>query len=242
MSQDTIELILEPRTVTGKAVKHLRVQGVVPAVIHDHGKDSVLVQGDYVAIMKTYKAAGRHHPVQLKAGGKNFTALIKTIEFEPRKNMINHVVFGAVTANEKVEAEVPIHPRYSEGNEASPAERAGLLVLPSITSVMVEAIPAKLPDLLEYDAERLLEVGDHVTVADLIVPEGVVVITDASQSIVVVNDPTVVAAANDAAGGAAEPEEVAEVESEHGSAEDDKDSQAPEDQPGGKKQFKPKGE
>lgn len=241
MSQDTIALSLEPRTITGKAVKQLRRAGVVPAVIHDHGKDSVLVQGDYQAIMKTYLKAGRHHPVQLTASGKDFTALIKTIEFEPRKNAINHVVFNAVTANEKVEAEVPIHPRYAEGNDASPAERAGLLVLPSMTSVMVRAIAAKLPDMLEYDAEKLTEVGDHITVVDLMVPAGVEVITEPTQSIVVVNDPTVVAAANDAAGGDVE-EPAAEVASDNGSPEDDQDGQAAEDKPGGQKQFESKGE
>lgn len=43
--------------------------------------------------------------------------------------MLTHIVFGAVKANEKVDAEVPIRAAYAEGNEASPAERAGLIVL-----------------------------------------------------------------------------------------------------------------
>ena len=40
---EEIAISLERRDVTGKAVKHLRRQGFVPAVIHDHGKDSVVV-------------------------------------------------------------------------------------------------------------------------------------------------------------------------------------------------------
>ncbi|HET6924725.1 MAG TPA: hypothetical protein VFH39_02780, partial [Candidatus Saccharimonadales bacterium] len=120
MAQDTISLTLEPRKVTGKQVRQLRREGTVPAVIHDHGKDSVVVQGDYMAVLKVWQQAGKHHPVNLQAGDKTFTALIKTADFDPKKHQLRHVVFNAVRANEKVEAEVPIHPRYSEGNEISP--------------------------------------------------------------------------------------------------------------------------
>src|SRR5664280_2411194 len=164
MSRDTIELTLEARTVEGKAVKHLRKVGLVPAVVHDHGKDSVLVQGDRSLLLKAYKQAGRHHPIELTAGGKHYTAMIKTIEFEPRKQALNHIVFNAVSATEKVETEVPLHPRFAEGNDASPAERSGLMVLPHLTVVTVQAVSSKLPDALEYDAEKLVEVGDHITV------------------------------------------------------------------------------
>lgn len=84
MSNDSISLTLEPRTVTGKAVKHLRREGQVPAVIHDHGKASLHVQGNSVAMLKVWRQAGKHHPIALKAGDKNFVALIKTAEFDPK--------------------------------------------------------------------------------------------------------------------------------------------------------------
>src|SRR5947209_12472059 len=129
MAQDTISLTLEPREITGKAVKHLRRDGQVPAVIHDHGKDSVVVQAEYLTLLKVWQQAGKHHPVQLTTGSKKYTALIKVAEFDPRKNLLKHVVFSAVNADEKVQAEVPVHARYAEGNAAAPAERNGLIVL-----------------------------------------------------------------------------------------------------------------
>src|ERR1700742_1700286 len=129
MTQETISLTLEAREVTGKAVKHLRKEGTVPAVIHDHGKDSVVVQGNAMQMTKVWHQAGKHHPVKLKAGDKNFTALIKAADLDPKKHQLRHMVFNAVNANEKVEAEIPIHAKYDEGNESSPAERAGLIVL-----------------------------------------------------------------------------------------------------------------
>lgn len=204
MSQDSISLELQPREVMGKAVKHLRRDGVVPAVIHDHGKDSIHVQGDYVAMFKVWQQAGKHHPVELTAGDLHFVALIKNADFDPRKHRLTHVVFNAVDKNQKVEAEIPVRPRYAEGNEASPAERSGLIVLSQLDAVEVRAIATKLPDFLEYDAETLVNIGDHATVGDLIVPEGVEIETEASHTIATVYEPSALAAANDAAGGDAE--------------------------------------
>lgn len=226
MSQDTISLELTTRTVMGKAVKQLRKDGSVPAVIHDHGKESLHVQGEYNAVAKVWQQAGKHHPVEITADGKSYTALIKDAAFDPRKHLITHVVFNAVDKNQKVEAEIPVHPRYAEGNESSPAERAGLIVLAQLDAVEVRAIASKLPDFLEYDAEKLVEIGDHVTVADLIVPEGVEIETEAEHSVATVYEPSALAAANDAAGGDAEEaapaEEAAEGEAEAAPAEEAK--------------------
>lgn len=216
MAQDSINLTLEPRTVTGKAVKHLRRDGQVPAVIHDHGKPSLHVQGSYLDMMKVWRQAGKHHPVELKAGDKNFVALIKTADFDPKKHQLTHVVFNAVDRDQKVDAEIPIRPRYDEGNESSPAERNGLIVLTQLDAVQVKAVPDKLPDFLEYDAEKLVEIGDHVTVADLPLPPGVELETEAEHAVATVYEPSALAAANEAAAGAAE-EEAAE-EGEEGEA------------------------
>jgi large subunit ribosomal protein L25 len=232
MAQDKIELTLEGRTVTGKQVRQLRGSGVVPAVIHDHGKDSILVQGDYQTMYKAYLHAGKHHPIALNAAGKNYTALIKDIEFEPKKHQMTHVVFGAVTANEKVEAEVPVHPQYAEGNDASPAERSGFLVISNVSTVVVEATPSNLPDQLTYDAEKLVEVGDSITVAELSVPSGVEIKSEPETTIATVYEPSAIAAANDAAGGDADAETTPETE--NGSPEDDQDTQSEEGKPGGK--------
>src|SRR5690348_14519437 len=117
MTDETISLELAPRTVLGKAVKRLREAGQIPAVIHNHGKASLHVQGPYLTLHKTYQRAGKHHPVVVKANGQTFTTLIKTVTFEPRKNQLTHIVFNAVSKTQKVETEVPVRPRYAEDNE-----------------------------------------------------------------------------------------------------------------------------
>lgn len=240
MSQDAINLQVTSRDTTGKAVKHLRKAGTLPAVIHDHGKPSINIQGDAVAMNKVWKQAGKHHPVALKADGKAYTALIKSATFDPRKHLLTHIVFNAVSATEKVEAEIPVRPRYDEGNESSPAERVGLLVLTQLDAVMVSAIASKLPDYLEYDAEKLVEIGDHVTVSDLIIPAGVEVKIEGEHTLATVFEPSALAAANEAAGGDAT-DDAAAPASEQGS-EADATGNAAEDKPGGKEQAQPKGE
>jgi large subunit ribosomal protein L25 len=211
---ESIVLNLEPRDVTGKAVRRLREQGLIPAVIHDHGKDSVVVMASYVEVLKAYKQAGKHHPINLKTGSKNYTALIKTIEFDPKKHLLRHVVFGAVKAGEKVTAEIPVHIVFDEGNDASPAERAGLVVLTQLDVVEVEALPNDLPDVLTVSGEALVEVGDQLTVADLKVPANVTIKTEPHHSIATAFEPSALQAANDDAGG--DEEEVTETENPEG--------------------------
>lgn len=215
---DKITLELTERTAVGKTVKNLRKEGIVPGVIHDHGKPSIAIQADYQSMFKAYQLAGKHHPVQVTAGGKKYTTIIKTVTFDPHYNALTHIVFGAVSANEQVEAEVPVHAVYAEGNELSPAERASLLVISNVTSVIVEATSDKLPDELTYDGEKLVAVGDHITVADLKIPAGVTLKSDPNTIIATVYEPSALAAANDAAGG--DVEEETEAPAENGAAEE----------------------
>ncbi|HEY4160451.1 MAG TPA: 50S ribosomal protein L25 [Candidatus Saccharimonadales bacterium] len=238
---DQITLAVEPRDTLGKGVKRLREAGVVPGVIHDHGKASVHVQAEYRALYKVYAAAGKHHPVELTAAGKKYTTIVKDVTFDPRYHSITHIVFGAVKANEKVEAEVPVRPTYAEGNEASPAERAGLIVLAQLDTVQVKALPRDLPDTLTYDAEKLVEVGDQVTVGDLTVPAGVEVGVEPHQVLATVFEPSALAAANDDAGGGAQAGDEPAVDSDHESSAE-ADTQKDEIRPGGKEQKESKDE
>jgi large subunit ribosomal protein L25 len=234
MSDDVIEIELEKRTTLGKGVKHLRSAGTIPAVIHNHGAESIIVQGDGLKLLKVYRQAGKHHTVEVKADGKTYTTLIKDAEFEPRKHHLNHVVFNAVAADQLVEAEIPIEPKYDEGNDGSPAERSGLIVLNNLDSVMVEALPKDLPDVLYYDGEKLVEIGDHALISDLILPSGVVVKEEPGQAVATVFEPSALAAANDAAGGSAEeelPEEGEEAAEGEETAEGEAAPKESEDQP-----------
>lgn len=219
MSTDTIAVELQKRTVVRKGLKGLRETGQIPAVIHDHGKESIHVMGDFIVLNKVFSAAGKHHPVQLTVGKDKHLALIKDVDFEPAKHRMRHIVFQAIKQNEEVEAEVPVNFTDSE----IPAERVSLLVLKQLDNVQVKALPNDLPDELTVDPSKLAEVGDHLTVADIQVPQGVTILNDPTQQIAIVEMPKDQAAEADAAAAAlledaGAPEESAETPAEEGEA------------------------
>ena len=183
MSGTDISLKVEERTVVGKGVRQLRRDGMTPAVIHDHGKESHHIMAPSTAIDKVYQSAGKHHPVNLTLGTKKFMALIKDVAFEPRKHTITHIVFNAISAKEKQQTEVPIHL-----SEDIPAEKAGYLVIRQLDAVEIEALPKDLIDEIVLDASSLAEIGDKLTVADISVPTGVTIITAADHPIAVVEE------------------------------------------------------
>jgi large subunit ribosomal protein L25 len=237
MSSDKITLTLEERTTLGKKVATLRQEGNVPAVVYGHGFDPINAMAPGPIMEKVYASAGKHHPVHLTVGGKARIAMIKSADFDPVKHRLRHLSFHAVKQNETVKTEIPI---VLQGLGESPAERAGLIVLTTLETVNVAARPGDLVDSIEARVDHLTEVGDHLTVADLTIPEGVEIENDPEQVIASVYEPSALAAANEAAGGDAE-DDASQVDAANGE-DTDQESQAEEDQPGGKKQFEPKGQ
>lgn len=210
MSNDTIGVELHKREVLGKGLGKLRAEGRVPAVVHNHGKESLHVMGDFLKLSKVFNQAGKHHPVELNIDGKQQLALIKDADFDPRKHQLRHIVFQSIKQNEKTTAEIPV---VLEGEEI-PAEKKSLLVLTQLDVVQVEALPRDLPNELSVDATKLEDVGDRLYVSDIKVPKGVTILTDAEASLAVVEMPKdQIAEADAAAAALAEDQESVEAES-----------------------------
>ena len=168
MSQD-VQLHADKREDLGKvAVARLRAEGKVPAVVQEHGKDSVAIMTDAVEIMKAYRAVGKSQAIDLTVGNAKKLALIKEIEFVPLKNEVQHVVFQSLKADEEVDAEVPIH---IVGE--IPAEANRLVLLHTLETLTVRALPKDLPEALEVSGDTLVEIDDRITVGDIKLPAGV---------------------------------------------------------------------
>ena len=183
MSGQDIALSVEERTVEGKAVKHLRNEGMIPAVIHNHGAESRVVMVPQNVMLKVYKEAGKHHPLAITYGKEKYMALIKDVDFEPKKHMMRHVVFNAIKQDEKVETEVPL-----TLTGEIPAEKVGLMVITSLDHIEIEALPKDLIDELTVDASSLTEIGDKIHVSDIVVPAGVTILTEAEHTIATVEE------------------------------------------------------
>lgn len=216
---DVIELAAEKREIIGKKVRNLRRAGLVPATIYEKGKDSLSVSVSYIPFSKVYNQAGLGQPVELDLEGKKILTMIKEVAVDPAKNTYVHVAFHAVNANEPVEAEIPVQ---IEGEIE--AEKLGNFIVRPNDHVQVKALPANLPEFLAVGAEKLVNPGDLLTVADLAVPANVEILSDPATVLAVVEEPRKIEEP--------EPEETeseaADVPSEHGS-EDSGEAEKPED-------------
>ncbi|MFO0920098.1 MAG: 50S ribosomal protein L25 [Candidatus Saccharimonadales bacterium] len=182
MSQDIV-VELKKREIIGKGLNKLRREGSVPAVIHDHGRDSINVMGQFQDFVNVYSKAGKHHAVHLKLDSKDQLAIIKQVDFDPKKHQIRHIVFQAIKQNEKIQTEVPIE---LEGD--IPAELVGLMVIRNLDTVEVEALPNNLPDKVVVDATKLSEIGDKIHVSDIKQTNNVVVLTEPESIIATVEE------------------------------------------------------
>lgn len=183
MSGEDINLVLNTREQVGKGLGKLKRDGQVPTVIHAAGKDSIATSGSYVELLKVYQQAGKHHPVEVTLGSKKYLTIIKEVDFDPKKHILRHVVFGSINKDVKVETEVPIH--FVGDADAS---KKSLLIIKLLDTVKIEALPKDLPDSVELNIEGLSEIGDKLTVAAIAVQSGVTILTDVEHAVAVVEE------------------------------------------------------
>ena len=163
------KLALAKCEVSGKKVKSLREQGLIPSVIFGEG-DPILTQSVYNETEKAVREAGYHSPINLTVDGKAKMVLVKTVDMDPIKRRIRNIEFQAIKANEVVEAITPIKFVNFESSDASKAHLVLSLVLEEIA---VKAKPADLPEAIEVDAGKLASAEDGLTIADIVLPKGV---------------------------------------------------------------------
>ena len=164
------ELGLKERKITGKKIKELRANGLIPSVIYG-GKESVLTSSEYVATEKVLAKAGYHSPVDLDIDGKKTLAIVKDVHIDPVSRKIINIEFQAISADAVVEAVTPVVIVNFEESEASKIYHFAMIQ--SIEELAVKAKPADLPSKLELDAASLKEIDDKLTISDIKLPSGV---------------------------------------------------------------------
>ena len=146
------KLALAKREVSGKKVKNLREQGLIPSVVFG-GKEPILTQSSYNETEKAVRIAGYHSPIDLTIDGKKQMALVKDVAIDPIKRKILNIEFQAISANEVVEATTPIK---LVGFETSDANKAHLVLSQVLEEIDVKAKPADLPETSTIQLLRLL--------------------------------------------------------------------------------------
>lgn len=163
-------LALKKREVTGKKLKALRADGMIPSVVYGAG-EPINTVSEYVGTEKVLEQAGYHSPIDLAIDGKKQLAIVKDVQLDPVSRKIINVEFHAVSADAAVEATTPIVIVNFEASEASKIYHFAMTQ--AMEEIDVKAKPADLPKELTIDASKLVNVDDKLVIADIALPTGV---------------------------------------------------------------------
>lgn len=175
MSEDT-KVVAELRESFGKGfARRLRAAGKIPAVIYGHGTDPVHVAlpGHQVSLIVRRANA----LLDLEIAGKAQLALVKDVQKDPVRQIIEHIDLLVVKKGEKVAIDVPI----VLTGEAAP----GTLVNLDATTLSIEAEATHIPENIEVSIDGLEE-GAHITAADVALPKGSSLLTEGDVLVVAI--------------------------------------------------------
>ena len=171
------KLDVTKRTVVGKKVKKLRKEGLLPANIYGKGIKSMSVQVKTKDFDKLFKEVGETGLIDVAVDGQLKPVLIHNVQIDVISRLPLHADFYQVNLKEKVKTMVPI---VTVGEPKAVTDKVGLL-MQTLNEVEVEALPEDLPEKIEVNVEPLATVEQQITVGDLKVASGVVVLTDTGQ-------------------------------------------------------------
>lgn len=177
-----MKLTVQVRTATGKEVKKMRKEGILPAIVYGKSlENSVLlscVKNDFIRV---YREAGFSTPIEL-TGAIEQLVLLQDMQLDPVSDEVITVDFLAVNAHEKVSASVPV---VLIGESKVEKLNEGKVQLVK-DAVEVEAFPQDLPHNIEVDLTKIESVNDVVFVKDLTVSNKVTILDDVEQPVVTV--------------------------------------------------------
>ncbi|MFG6445159.1 50S ribosomal protein L25/general stress protein Ctc [Microbacterium sp. P06] len=186
MSEDN-KVIAELRENFGKGfARRLRAEGKIPAVIYGHGTEPkhVSLPGHQVSLLIRRANA----LLDLDIAGTPELALVKDVQKDPVRQIIEHIDLLVVKKGEKVSVDVPIN----VVGEPAPGTIANL----EGATVLLEVEATDIPQNLEVSVEGL-EDGTHITAGDLKLPRGAVLAADPEALIIAVSVPAATLAAEE---------------------------------------------
>jgi large subunit ribosomal protein L25 len=171
----------EVREAFGKgAARKLRAVGKIPAVLYGHGTEPQHLTLPGHAVMLLLRKANAM--IDLDISGKSQLALVKDVQKDPVRQIIEHIDLVVIRKGEKVQVEVPVH----VVGEPAP----GTTLEQEAHTLLIEAPAIAIPERLDADVEGL-EAVSHVYANQLTLPENVTLIADPETLIVSVVVPAV---------------------------------------------------
>ncbi len=172
------KLAAELRTEFGKGyARRARMNNQIPAVIYGHGAEPIHVT--LPAKATTLAVRTPNALLSLDINGEGHLALVKDVQRDPVKQIIEHIDLLTVRQGEKVTVDVPVH---VEGEAA-----AGTVHNLELTVVSLEAEATHLPTAIEVNVEGRAA-GEHIHASDLVLPKGTTLLTDAEALVVNISE------------------------------------------------------
>jgi large subunit ribosomal protein L25 len=189
-------LNVERRETRGKRdARRDRRAGKLPAVLYGHGQEAVSL----ALSAEQFEAALRHGARLVKlAGALDEQAFIREIQWDTWGTHILHVDFTRISEHEKVEVRVAVDIRGE-----APGLKAGGVVKQLIHELEIECEATAIPDKLHVNINQL-QLGQAITIGQLELPPGIVVLAEPESVVVECAEPVEVV--EEAAGAPAEGE------------------------------------
>ena len=182
MSYRIMKLTVQLREETGKNVKRIRKDWLVPAVVYGKMLETPVllkcVKNDFIRV---YRTSGYSTPIEL-TGAVDQLVLLHAMQLDPVTDEVLSLDFLAVDKHQKVTANVPV---VLVGASTVEKLNQGKIQLVK-DSVEVSALPQDLPHEIEVDLSKVTSVNDVIFVRDLTVAKKVEIVDDAQQPVVTV--------------------------------------------------------
>ncbi len=167
----------EIRLIKTKKYKHdLLEQGKIPAVVYGKGITSESIELNVKEFESVMRKKGRNALIDLvinsKPKEKKYVVMVKEVQREPVRGGITHVDLCKVSLKDKIHTPVPVVLK----GEPHGLKNGGIIQT-GLRTIEVECLPTEIPEAIPVDISSL-EIGDHLTVADLPVMPGYKILTE----------------------------------------------------------------
>jgi len=177
---DQIVITAQPRSVTGKKVKMLRREGLIPLIVYGRKTEPVNVKAvEFDTQRAISKAGGQLMSLEIEGEDAPRAVLARDIQRDVISGAYIHVDLYEVDVTERLQVEVSV----VLVGEAPLATTGEAVMLQVLNSVQIECLPTEIMQSIELDASKLVEFSDALYVSDLSLPEGIDILTPADEMI-----------------------------------------------------------
>ena len=159
------------RTTVGKKVKKLRQNGKIPIRLFGGGIDPMPMQADASSLGKILSQAGFNSPifVNFDSSKEENVCFIREVQRDPITEELLHIDLLKVDMSKKVTVEVPV--RLFGVPDA--VKNLGGILLQSINSIPVSALPLSIPESISVDVTILVDFDKSIRIKDIEFGDGV---------------------------------------------------------------------